>query len=339
MADTFKNQRILLMRLGGFGDVLMTLPAVNLVRATFPAARITYLVYKEFSALLEGFRSVDEVLTLDRARYRHRNPVAIVAEILSLLRQLVRKRFDLVVDFQGFGETGLLARLSGAPERWGSVFRASRAWAYTRPVTRNAQLHPVEYHLDLLRQAGGLAASGLHNEFLVPERTMDEARQFFLERNLHPGRPTLFIQPFTGSAHKNWPLENYLAVAQNWSNRGLQVIFGGGPGERAALEPVRQAGFFVAAGAPVLLSAGLVNLATVVLGGDTGLLHLAVAMDKRVIMILGSLESGACYPFGHREWAITPPKGSSFRAIAPEVVIGACEGALTEIGRTAISGR
>ena len=66
MRSSAIGQRILLVRLGGFGDVIFTLPAIHLLRTAFPNARITFLVYKEFASLLEGFTGVDAVLTLDR---------------------------------------------------------------------------------------------------------------------------------------------------------------------------------------------------------------------------------------------------------------------------------
>src|SRR5262245_57998604 len=156
MRGSFDGQEILLVRLGGFGDVIFTLPAVHVLRASFPTARITFLVYKEFASVLEGFPGIHTVLTIDRAAYRRFNPIRISADTLALVKRLVGGRFKLVVDFQGFGETGLLTWLTGAPERWGSVYRQNRKWAYTRPVWRNRQLHAVDYHLDLLHLGGGL---------------------------------------------------------------------------------------------------------------------------------------------------------------------------------------
>ena len=95
-------------------------------------------------------------------------------------------------------------------------------------------------------------------------------------------------------------------------------------------EPARAAGFAVAAGAPALVSASLVQLSRVVLGGDTGLLHMAVALGRRVVMLMQSVQPGACYPFGHREWALLPPDGSPVAAITPEAVNRACAQALAE---------
>lgn len=323
-------ERILLIRLGGFGDIIFTLPAVHLVRESFPKARITFLVYKEFASLLEGFPGLNAVLTLDRARYR--NPLTVLGETGSLLGGLARGRFSMTIDFQGFGETAVLSWLTRAPQRWGSVYRSGRKWAYTRGVARDPRLHAVDYHLDLLRQAGGLSPAAVHNEFIPPEKDMNEARAFFAQHQLDARRPTLFIQPFTSSETKSWPLERFIATAKLWQNRGLQILFGGGPGERQALAPAQAAGFAVAAGAPPLLSAGLVKLSTLVLGGDTGLLHLAVAMGKRVVMIMRYANPGTCIPFGHPDWVVLPEQPHAHVAtVTAEAVEHACRHALSEL--------
>jgi ADP-heptose:LPS heptosyltransferase len=330
-SQTENPNRILLVRLGGFGDVIFTLPAVHLLRTAFPESQISFLVYKEFAPLLEGFPGVNTVLTLDRRPYRTLNPFSICAHTGSLLSQLARARFGLAVDFQGFGETGFFCWFTRAPQRWGSIYRPGRKWAYTDAVSRNTQLHPIDYHLDLLQQAGGLVVTKIHNEFVPPKAALEEARVFFARHQLEVGRPTLFIQPFTSSQHKSWPLEHFLTTARLWQKRGVQVVFGGGPGDKAALAPASEGGFAVAAGAPPLVSAGLVKLSTLVLGGDTGLLHLAAAMGKRVVMIMRSLHPGACFPFGHREWAIVPPDGLHVMALSSEAVHQACSRAFAEL--------
>jgi ADP-heptose:LPS heptosyltransferase len=335
MEKRIEAQRILVIRLGGFGDVIFTLPAVHLLRSTFPEAKFSFLVYKEFSSLLEGFPGIEQVITLDRTQFRSRNPVSVCAETLALLRPLVCSRFKLVVDFQGFGETALLTRLSGAPSRWGGVYRPGRSWAYTRPVSRNLKLHPVDFQLQVLRDAGGLSCvspAGIFNQFTLPETAVAQARRFFLEHDLRPDRPTLFIQPLSNGSHKNWPLSHYFATARHWRQKGLQVLFGGGPGEKATLEPARRSGFPVAAGSSAIFTAGLLKLSTLVLGGDTGPMHLAVAIGTRVLMIMSGAHRGACLPVGHPDWTIHPPNGSPLSSIAPGAVIGACTRALVELG-------
>jgi heptosyltransferase-1 len=321
-------ENILFIRLKSIGDVLFTLPAVHAVRENFPSAKLHFLVSKEHAPLLCGFQEVNEVIPLDRAALGSGNPLKMVGEFFGLLRRLRAGRFSLVVDFQGYGETAWLARLTGAPQRWGSVYGPGRAWAYTRGIRRNDNLHFADWNLSLLEQCG-LKIGGIKNEFVLPEDALDAARKFFSEQKLDPFKPTLFIQPFTSSPQKNWPLENFLALARHFQMRGTQILFGGGPSECAALEPARAAGFVAAAGTPLLVSAGLAKLSGVVIGGITGLLHLAIAMQKRVVMLTSST-SASDSPYQHREWGLTPATGQSVADIPISVVIEACSNAFSE---------
>ena len=323
-----RNENILVIRLKSIGDILFLLPAVHVIRDSFPAAKITFLTSSENASLLQGFREVDEVITVDRGRFQSGNPLAIVSEAGSLFCKLRRGKFSRVVDFQGYGETAWLAWLSGAPHRWGSVYNKGRSWAYTRGVTRNVKIHHVDWYLSLLEQCG-LHRGKIVNEFGLPDGALSEARRFFAENDLNPASFTLFIQPFTSSAKKNWPLDRYLAVARHWQDRGWQILFGGGPGERAVLEPVRQAGFPVSAGVPLLVTGGLMKLSSLILGGDTGALHLAVAMGKRVVMIRDSIVPGSPYPYQHPDWAVIPTSGRVISSIETSVVDEACARAVS----------
>ena len=329
MGNMSQNENILLIRLKSIGDVLFTLPAVHWVRENFPGAKITFLTSRENAPLLEGFREVDEVITLDRARFQSGNPRAILSEAFSLLRRLRRGNFSLVEDFQGYGETAWLAWLSGAPQRWGSVYGPGRRWAYTRGVTRNDRMHHVERYLSLLEQCG-LRRGEIRNEFVLPDGALNAARQFFAAHNLDIAKPTLFIQPFTSSPPKNWPLGNYISIAGHWRSRGVQILFGGGPSERAALEPVHQAGFPVSAGVPLLVTGGLMKLSSLIVGGDTGALHLAVALGKRVLMLIKRSGPGATIPYSHPDWIVEPPAGAMLKQLEPEQVLAAGTRALSE---------
>ena len=325
-------ENILLIRLKSIGDVVLTLPAVNVVRDNFPSAKITFLTSKENAPLLRGFREVNEVITVDRAALRSGNPLKVIPEFFGLLRRTRAGKFSHAVDFQGYGETAWLARITGAPQRWGSLEGGRRRWAYTLGATRDYRIHPVERNLSLLYQCG-LPPGKIRNEYVLPEEALGEARRFFAAQDLDATKPTLYLQPFTSAPHKNWPLDRYLAVARHGRERGWQILFGGGPAERAALEPARQSGFPVSAGVPMLVTGGLMKLSSLVLGGDTGALHLAVAMGKRVVMIGNSVAPGKTHPFQHADWAITPPAGQILSSLETGPVIQACSHAFNELAR------
>ena len=321
---------ILLIRLKSIGDVVLTLPAVALVRENFPGHRILFLTATENAALVRGFSDVDDVLVLDRQAFREGRWLAGARNILQLVRRTRREGLTHVLDFQGYGETAILTWLTGARNRWGLINRASRRWAFTQPVERNYGIHLADSNL-ALGLAAGLRPGAICNEFRVPEADVRAARGFFESVKLEPGRPTLFIQPFTSSPQKNWPLERYLQLAELWRVRGRQVIFGGGPREAELLAGARAAGFAVSAGASLLTTAGLIQLAQVTVGGVTGLLHLGVAMGRRVVMVSGNTAYEMGFPYQHRDWMIGP-SDAPIAAIELATVVAACEAALAEVG-------
>lgn len=314
------RENILLIRFKAIGDVVLTLPAVHAVRENFPDARITFFTVAENAALLKGFGDVDEVVAVDRAALRSGNPLRMAPEFFGLLHRLRSGKFSLVVDFQGYGETAWLTRLTGASRRWGTVYGPGRRWAYTRGLTRNGDMHPADWNLFLLRECG-LATGPVRNEFRLPEPALEAAKELFAEHGLDSRKNTLFIQPFTSSPHKNWPLKKYLELARHWRARDTQVIFGGGPADVAALEPARLENFPVLAGQPLLVTGGLMQLSLLVLGGDTGMLHLAIAQGKRVLMLVNNLSPGRPIPYRHPEWTLLPPGSTELDGLAVDAVI------------------
>jgi ADP-heptose:LPS heptosyltransferase len=318
------RENILLLRLKSIGDVLFTLPAVHVVRENFPDAKLHFLVSQEHAPLLRGFADVDEIMPLDRDVFRSKKFPAVGAEVFQLLRRLRAQNFSRAIDFQGYGETEFFSWWSGAPERWGNVYVPARGWTYTQTSLRDTKIHPAEWNLALLRKSG-LRAGQNRNEFFLPADALAEARKFFAANKLSEAQPTLFLQPFTSNPQKNWPLEKFLQVARHFHSRGTQILFGGGPGDRAALAPARAAGFVVAAGTPLLVSAGLMKLSRGVVGADTGLLHLAVALGKRVVMLMYSNAPGTSHPFQHADWTVTPPAGKTVAEIESAAVSAACD--------------
>ena len=141
-------------------------------------------------------------------------------------------------------------------------------------------------------------------------------RSLFSPSPVHPTR--------TGRWTGSWPWRG-IGRRADW-----QILFGGGPGERDALESVRQAGFPVSAGVSLLVTGGLMKLSSLILGGDTGALHLAVAMGKRVVMFRHSVAPGSPHPYQHPDWAVTPACGRVVSSIEIGAVIEACERAFNE---------
>jgi ADP-heptose:LPS heptosyltransferase len=173
----------------------------------------------------------------------------------------------------------------------------------------------------------------VRNELPLPDRGQAEARQFFVEHGLDSSRPAFIIQAFTSSMQKNWPLANYLAVAEHWKARGIQIIFSGGTRDRDALEPAKVAGFTVCAGTQLSTMGWLLKQSSLVIGGDTGLLHFAVALGTRVVMLMADAGSRTPGPYQHLEWALRPTGDNVVANISIETVNETIQKILPEGGK------
>jgi ADP-heptose:LPS heptosyltransferase len=300
-----KQKKILLIRWKSIGDVVFTLPALRCLRSNFPDSHITYLTSPEFLSLVKSFSVADEILTVDRARLKRFYKGGII-ELLNLFRAIARTRYDIVIDFQSYGETAWVSWLTRAPQRWGVVSRTSRAWAYTRAVLRDDKAHPVDTNLRCLAESG--VDTSHPEKFLeLPLENRTAAERLFLEFGLRSDRPTVFIQPFTSTPGKDWPLEKWLALARRLRSLEIQVVFGGGPADRARLEPAISDNYPVAAGTDLLTSCSLAARCDLVIGPDTGLLHMATAAGCRAVLIKHLWWNA--YPYGHPDWVLTPREG------------------------------
>ena len=104
-------RRILLVLHGSIGDVTRALPLAGLLRAGYPNAFIAWSVEPASAPLLEGNPAIDEVILFDRRHWWK--------SVIGFLRQIHRRKFDLVLDLQRHLKSGVISRCSGAPHRLG----------------------------------------------------------------------------------------------------------------------------------------------------------------------------------------------------------------------------
>lgn len=332
MRDNIEN--ILMIRRGAIGDIIFTLPAYYMLRANFPNSKISFLVKDVYSHVLRGFPGLDEILLIDNKVLSSKNILEIGKMSTDLFHTIRSNNYQLVTDFAGHGEQAFFLWLSGIKHRWGLIKsrKPIRQWFYTNSFIRQLQdVHLIDQHLKLLEQ-GGLTPFPVKNQYVIPQDNLEKAKILFNNWGLSLQKPTIFIQPFTGDgiAGKIWPLERYVTLAEYWERQGFQILFGGGPSEREKLNDVKTR-FPVAAGqADFVTSVGLAALSSIVVGGDTGLLHAALAAGKRTVMVVGPTNYQLIGPYRHPEWAVRPQTGILIENITVEQMIEATNTAIND---------
>src|SRR5262245_42167616 len=140
-------RNILAIRFMRLGDVVLMLPALMSLKARYPQSRLTLLTDERCAPMAEMCPWIDEVIGVNRLAMRDGSVLPALKAIAGLVRDIRRRRFDLVIDFLSFRETNLLTWLSGAPYRLG-MKRHRRAYLpfcfNLPPVREDKALHVAE---------------------------------------------------------------------------------------------------------------------------------------------------------------------------------------------------
>ena len=301
-------QRVLILRPGALGDIIRTLPALQSLRARFPAARLEWAVYESWKALLTGHPDLDEILVVRRRRRSHdREAGTVPLPPGQLIRELRSRKYDLTLDFQGTLRSGLLAWLSGCSRRYGFSRRFSREGNFLfnnhRVHLPSPLLHRVEKNLALVRAVG--APARLDPIRLPIEATAEESARRWLAGLGTADRPVFLLIPGTSprQPYKRWPPVHYARLAHLLELGGGFPVVGWGPGEQ---DIARRIGEDSAGAARILPPSGLSEMAAVMLlsacvvAGDTGPMHLASALSVPVVALFGGTDPRLNGPWGSR---------------------------------------
>lgn len=286
--------RALLVRLSAIGDVIHTLPTLAaLAGAGF---EVDWLAEPASSALLEGNPALRRRVAVPPAKAFR------VGDARATLRALRRERYDVALEAQGLWKSAVWARLSGARRvvGWERRHRREPASALLlgerREVPERA-VHVIDKNLSLLA-AVGIDAIGTR-AFPLPAAPEADARVAAELAALGVARFSLLI-PGGGWRNKLWPAERYGGLARSLAAKGVPSLVAWGPGERPLAERVAAASDGAARPCfetTLLELAAVERRAAVVVGADTGPLHLACAVGAAVVGIYGPTDPARNGPF------------------------------------------
>lgn len=288
--------RWLLVRTSALGDVAHALPVLDVLRRRFPQDPIAWAIDETFAPLLEGHPWLEEVIALPLRRARRQGARAW-GDLARALGRLRAFRPDVALDLMGNHKSGFLVWWSGAERRVGpaATWRrelGSDLWI-NEPVAVHRR-HAVDRNLDLLRPFLGAFESAVFGPQLLPG---EEGRV----------EPQILLHPGAAWANKRYPPPLWGLVARGLREAsGLAVRVMQAPGEEALAQAVVGA----ASGAAALLDVpdlpslvSVLKRAALVLGGDTGPVHLAQVLGRPVLILHGPTDPS-------RHGAYLDPQGS-----------------------------
>jgi len=286
---------ILIVRLSAIGDVVMASPVAEVLRRTYPEARIAWLAEEGMQGVLEGNPFLDEVIVWEKRAWKdllkRGRFLALLKEASRLRRSLRERRFDLALDMQGLLKSGILTALSGADIRVGLGSVEGSFLFMTRVVARPAESFRISSQYLHLVQELGFDAGDFRMHVPVGAEETEFLRSFVAENGLDGGYVAL--APFTTRPQKHWIEDRWVETARMLAEEtGLRSIVLGGPGDAEAAGRIAGAcspGAVAAAGRTTLRqAAALIAGARGFVGVDTGLTHMGIALDVPTVAIFGS---------------------------------------------------
>jgi heptosyltransferase-2 len=279
--------RILIVQTAFLGDVVLTLPLVEMLRQHFPEAQVDVVAVPAHAAVLQQQPGINTVIPYDK-RGKQRG----IGDFAAVGRQIRARRYDLVLAPHRSLRTALLVACSGSPQRIGFSHWLTR-WAYTATVPRPVKGHEIERSLHLLTALGlPVLPSAPRLKLCVSTVARQRAAEYFIRGGIGSEDVVVGLIPGSQWGTKRWPAEHFAALIDHLAGMpSLRCALFGGPQDRPIAEAI-----LARCTVPVLdligqtplqeLSAYLERCAVVV-SNDTGPMHIAAAVGRPIVALFG----------------------------------------------------
>lgn len=318
-------RRVLIMRLGGNGDILMGTPLLHALRDAWPDAHLTWIVETNAREAIDAHPDIDELLLWDSGFFkrllRRANLPLWLLRAVRLRREMRRRDYDIFISFQP-EEWPLLALGSGARVRIGvfDTFRQFNRDAPTSRLTRfyaHAYAHPdlpphrADQYLLPLRALNLPAPADKQMRMGFTDEDAAFVERFLAERGLTLGA-FVILAPMTTWPSRCWPAERYVELGDRLTEEtGAQIVLIGSAGERESVEKIAnqmQTTPPLACGALTFRQmAALTAGASVVVSGDTGPMHVAAAVGTPFVALFGPTPVAGRAPLAGRGRVLMHP--------------------------------
>jgi len=283
--------RFLVVRLGSLGDIVHTFPAVAGLRESLPNAEIAWLTHPRWKELVDSSELATDIWEIDTRSYRS------LREIIGRTR---KRHFTIAIDYQGLWKSAALPFFGDVSRRVGFSSQTIREFGvpilYTDRV-RITKIHIADQNGELSLCAGarnGVAPVALAVPSIQEVFVLQLLRGFGIEKYI-------VLSPAGGWRSKCWPADRYGALCDKIRDTlGMRCVLNHGPGEEDLVSAVKAAS---GQADPIAYNGSLGQLmallrnAVCIVGGDTGPLHLAVALGTPAITIFGPTDPARNGPY------------------------------------------
>ena len=301
------------------GDVVLSLPSLRAIREHYPQAKITILAGKAAEEIVRMSGYADAVIAVDRVKMKYGNKLDAGCQIIKLVREIRRPKFDLVIDLHSLAETNLLMWATGAKKRC-AARRARRSLDFLiniKPPVWLDDRHAVDRYLDVLIPLGIENAS---KELVLRTLTEfdDQAKQILNREGFKTGDCLIGLNPGAAFPPRRWPKDKFTELANLLSRKsGVRCAIFAGPEESELANEIAQG---VKDGRPIVLDKNTIPLSLYLLASlaarcdlfitnDTGPMHVATAVGTPTIALMDRPDPWTFDPRGPQHHVIFGKQG------------------------------
>ncbi len=272
---------MLVVRLRSIGDTVLSTPSLIALQRFLPDSKVDILLERWVAPVLDGFDAVDEVITVGKT----------AGERLTTARELRRRRYDVVFDLHGGSTASLLARATGARHRVGySYYRYSSLFNHVLSSSadfwKQEKTHSAEQQLALLGFIGVPVDDRPKTRLVVSENGKTPRVNKWTDRGGYA-----LLHPSTAFFTKQWPVENFARTAEFLAEKGLKCVAVASRSEADVLKQLKDAATVPIAtfddlSLPEITA--IASEASVFVGNDSGIAHIAAAVQTPTVVVFGS---------------------------------------------------
>jgi heptosyltransferase-1 len=316
-----KKQNILIIKLSAIGDVVHSLPFLEVLRDTFPSAMIDWVVEEDAAGITEGHPAIDELIIFPRKSWLRRfikkgEYIGIGKDVARFFRKLKEKKYDLVVDLQGLFKSGILTFFANGKRKiaLNGGREGSFIFVNERVGIPDPEMHALERYLCIAKYLG---ATELVWNGQIPIYDQDRMRVNRLLGEIGNSTSLVAVTPMAKWESKLWDLRRFASLADTIKEKlGAEVIFTGSQGDRPAIDGIlsgmKTKAVNLAGKTTLKELAYLYERCAVVISTDTGPMHLAAAMGSPVVVALfGPTSPLRTGPYGVKHRVIKAGLGCS----------------------------
>jgi ADP-heptose:LPS heptosyltransferase len=305
-------KHILVSRTDKIGDLILSLPVFQTLRAAFPQARLTALVNPYAKEIVTGHPAIDGVETVEKED-----------GVFSILERFKKLKPDVFLALYPRPNLALAAAWSGIPLRVGTAYRWY-SFLFNEKIAvhrHHGDRHEVEYNLDLVKPLG-ITPVATKIEFPIVANDRDFVRDFLKEKGLRPKTKYVVVHPGHKGSALNWSPAKYgEAIRQLAQVKGLRVVLTAGPDETPLVSQVKtflqripkeKRPILVIGELGLKQLAALYKGAACFLSGSTGTMHLAAAVGTPTVALFCPIPATTPVRWGPwgNEAAVLMPKPS-----------------------------